>query len=364
MKILGKIFLFFFFVSLYGNDVEFKMIADKKEVFVGEPTMVKLKLKIKKSLQVLDYKLKLPKFNGFWVKRLDSGYSKNYTLDSRKYLIKNIKYIVFAEQRGLLKIEPASIKLVLAGGDNFDGKPKIYKSNSLEIISKPLPKDVDLIGRFTIKTKIDKKVTKSGEPVNFEVNISGYGNIENFSGVELKIPTATIFKDRVKRQEKFEDGKLKAQIIQKFSIISDRDYTIPSLKIEYFDPEEKELKLLETHPVKIHILNAVKKEGVSKNDKSFNLSSFFIGFFTASALMSLLILLYKLYKKRKKEFGFSSSEKELLNQILPFVSENKELELFAKELYEKIYENKNIKVDKKRLIMVLNEMKKSRHNIS
>lgn len=88
-----------------------------------------------------------------------------------------------------------------------------------------------------------------------------------------------------------------------------------------------------------------------------NILSFVIGFFAGIFIAILSLVIYFWFKNRKKEFKILTTDKELLNQILPYISENKELELFAKELYEKIYEDKKIRIDKKRLMKMLSEIK-------
>ncbi|WP_187647187.1 BatD family protein [Nitrosophilus labii] len=389
MKNLGRIFLIFMISTYFSfagdgikiekvkkkeSDIEFKIFSDKKEAFIGEPITVTLRLKIKKSLEIVDYRFSPPVFNDFWVKRVDEDSSGKYLLDTPKYLVKELKYVVFPQKNGVLKIGHAIIKIAtpdttqdLFGVVVTVPKWRSVKSNLVNIVVKPLPKDVNLVGNFDIKTYVDKKEAKINEPINFTIEIFGEGNIENFDKIELNIPGATVFSDIPKKMEKFKNKKLEVKFIQKFSIVSDKDFIIPSVEVEYFDLDSKTVKVLKSKKIKIDIINGLKNEKKYNNNKivkqtksEFDTKYFLLGFIAGILLTAMIFFAYIIFKKRSIKIRFSSSEKELLNRVLPYISQNYELELFAKELYENIYEGKKHKIDKKRLNKLLNVIEKKR----
>ena len=357
------------------KDISFEIFTDKKEAYVSEPVVVTLKLKISKKLDIVDYRFYPPKFENFWVKRFDDKGTRKYLVDSKDYLIKELKYVIFPQKSGKLKIDPAVIKIAtpdttkdLYGVFITVPKWKTAISNSIELLVKDLPEDVDLVGDFKMEVNVDKNKTLSNKPVNLTIKIYGEGNIENLDEIELDIKDTTIYKDKPKKIEEFINGKLKVTFIQKFSIISDKDYTIPPIKIKYFDTKKKEIKILKSKPIKIDIIGQKEVYEVKtdkKIDKKFNmfdfkkkLEFFLLGFLSSIVLFSISFFLYRFFKNRKILIK-KSGEKELLNELLAYISEDKTAYNFAKELYEKIYENKKIKIDKKKIKKYLQKLKKS-----
>lgn len=376
VKILGKIFLVFLLLCNFiiakdsikiekveNNDIEFKILSNKNEAYVGEPIVVTLRLKIKKSLPIVDYRFYPPKFNNFWVKEFNEEKTKKYLLDTPKYLVKELNYVIFPQKSGILKVDPAVINLAIP-----DKKEDLFgltvavpkwisvRSNPLEITIKPLPKEVDLVGSFKIKTYIDKKEIKPNEPVNFSVEIFGKGNIEDFEKIDLDILNATVFSDMPIKIQKFKDKNLSVKFIQKFSIVSNKNFTIPSLKIDYFNPARNKIETLESKSIDIKVLNAQRSEKLSYKkpaEQNLNKLSFLFGAIVGILITILIVLIFYFFKKREKKIRFTNSDKELLNRVLPYISKDLELELFAKELYGNIYENKKYKIDKKRLNKIL-----------
>ena len=357
------------------EDIYFEIKSDKKEAYVGEPIIVTLILKLKKSLEIIDYRFYPPKFENFWVKRLDDSITKKYLVDTPNYLVKELKYIIFPQKSGNLKIDPAVIKIATPENKNdlygvlvTIPKWRTVISNSINIDVKPLPENVDLIGEFKIKTYVDKKKVKPNEPVNFTVEIDGVGNIENFEEIKLDIKDAVVYSGKPKKIEDFKNKKLNVKFVQKFSIISDKDFVIPPIEIKYFDLKDRKIKLLKTEPVNIVVNGgeAVKKESkevlsdknkkdiIYKKDGYLYLS---VGFLSGVIFSIILYFLFRLIKKREIRFNFKSSEKELLSFLLPYIYENETAYNYAKELYEKIYEGKNIKLDKKKLEEFLKKLK-------
>jgi len=360
-----------------NKDIEFEIKTDKKSAFVGEPIVVTLRLKIRKNLNIVDYRFLPPKFENFWVKRFDDKNTRNYLFDTPNYLVKELKYVVFPQKSGSLTIDPAIIKIATpdTNKDLFGviisvPKWRTVASNEVKIDVKPLPENVDLIGNFSIKAYVDKRQIKPNEPVNLSVEIDGYGNIENLETIKLNIDGATVYSDKPKKIVDFVDKKLRVKFLQKFSIISDNNFTIPSIDIKYFDLKDKEVKELKTKPIKIEVLNSenvIKKEEVQilKSEKETqapntkdNLLYLFVGIFIGIVLSIVIFFITVFVKKKNRSFKIKiqKSDKELLNKLFPYISKNSEAQLFAKELYENIYEGKKHKIDKKRLKELLKEL--------
>ncbi len=352
--------------------VSFELSANKKEAYVGEPIILDMVLKIRRGLNIVNYDFIPPKFDGFWVKEIKS--SNKYLQEHGEYLIKRVRFLLLPQKAGMLTIAPALFKYAVPKrtSDVFGFSitaPKWHSvvSNSLQIVAKPLPKDVDLVGDFTLDVKVDKNQTKPNEPVNVTISIEGEGNIESFSGMKLDIPNATVYEDKPKKDIKIVDGRLFSKFTQHFSIIADRDFTIAAINIEYFSLRDKRIKRLHHDPIKIEVMGA-KKMVVAPVQKTQieqkplpcpkeGWDRFWLGFGGGMAVAALLAGLYLLRNKRFKiKFG---DKRELLAKLLPYVGENKDAAAMAQALYEEIYEGKRSKVSRKDIERFLKDLMQS-----
>jgi hypothetical protein len=248
-------------------------------------------------------------------------------------------------------------------------------SNSLQIVVKPLPQDLDLVGDFNLSVNVDKRKTKPNEPVNVTIAIEGEGNIESFEGVKLNISNATVYEDKPKKEVVVRDGKIFSKFVQHFSIIADRDFTIPAIDIDYFSLKEKKIKRLHNDPVKIHVIGAHLAASSAPKRSESNESgpqgvqkkkdSFWIGF-SAGVASTLFVLAvaggfwWLRGKKFKLKFG---DKRQLLAKLFPYVAESKEAAAMAQALYEEIYEGKRSRVSKKEVERLLKDLMQSRSSL-
>ena len=361
-----------------NSDILFRLKVDKKEAYVSEPIIAELELKVKRTLNIVDYRFEPPKFDNFWVKELKS--TNKYLEEHGEYLIKRIKFLLLPQKSGVLHIGPAVFKYAvpdttrdLFGFSITAPQWKSVVSNSATVIVKPLPENVELVGDFTINVKVDKKRLKRNEPCNVTVTVEGVGNLESFDGVDLNISDVTIYKDKPKLTERYTKSGLFSRFEQKFSIIADHSYTIPALKIRYFSLKEKRIKELETKPIAIKIVDerpplstpsSPLQSQISTGSKVVQSSSssskdewkyFMIGFLTGFGIALLLLFIKKVADKREIGWHFRG-KRELLNRLLPYVAKDKRAASLAQALYEEIYEKKRHNISKKEIEQVLKDL--------
>ncbi|MRJ01938.1 MAG: hypothetical protein C6I05_00635 [Epsilonproteobacteria bacterium] len=373
------------------SGVHFKLAVNKREAYVGEPIILEMELKIRKGIDIVNYDFLPPKFNGFWVKELESGGSK-YLEDRGRYLVKRLKFLLLPQKAGVLTISPALFKYAtperttdLFGFSVTAPKWHSVLSNSLQIVAKPLPKDLDLVGDFTLQVDLDKREVRVNEPVNLTVTISGEGNLENFSGIELNISDATIYGDKPRSRIKVEGDRVLSTFQHHFSIIADRDFTIPAIDIEYFSLKERKIKRLHSDPIPIRVIGGHPVEkaplsslpseegGGGKGEETpsppnqfpwrSKLTWFLLGFGTALLATALLWLLF-----RRREGGIFTlkrepSRRKLLKRILPYISESREAAQMAQALYEEIYEGKGRRVRKREVEELLKDLVEGRRSL-
>ena len=359
--------------SKKNDDVDFRLKVNKKEAYVGEPIVAELELKIKRSLNIVDYDFIPPKFENFWVKELKS--SNKYLEEHGNFLIKRIKFLLFPQKSGLLRITPAIFKFAVPdrttdmfGFSITAPRWKSVASNSVEIVVKPLPKPVDLVGDFSLSVQVDKRKVKANEPVNLKVVIEGEGNVENLDKIDLDIGDATIYEDKPKIEERFENGKLRAKWSQSFSIIAQKSFTIPPISFEYFSLKDKKIKTLRSEPIRIEVEGAPgvatpttqPQSGEPKNvaapaqaSKTRIALIYLAG--VLSGVVITLALIWFVRRKKRLHWKFGD-KKELLSRLLPHISKDPKIAAMAEALYKEIYEGKRSNIKKKDIEEVLKDL--------
>ncbi|BCD61592.1 hypothetical protein NitYY0826_C0451 [Nitratiruptor sp. YY08-26] len=365
-----------------NSNIFFTLKLNKKEAYVGEPIIAELELKIRRTLNIIDYQFQMPKFDNFWVKELKS--SNKYLEEHGEYLIKRIKFLLLPQRSGVLHIAPGVFKYAIPDNNaNMFGfvvtAPRWYStvSNGASVIVKPLPQNVDLVGDFTMQVQVDKKRVKPNEPVNLYVKIEGIGNLENFDGIDLNISDVTIYADKPKIKERYTEQGLQSSFEQKFSIIADHSYTIPAIRLRYFSLKQKSIQTLQSDPINIEVVGGrqvaanllqqsptqpqqqtkqLLTQSTAAKKSGFDWISFIYGVIAGIVVMLGIYFAMRL-KKQQDIWKFEKSDKrELLKKLLPYVAQSKEAASLAQALYEEIYEGKKHRITRKEVEKVLKDL--------
>ncbi len=250
---------------------------------------------------------------------------------------------------------------------------KIY-SNSLTLDVKPLPNNVNLIGEFLLKTSVSKEEINEGESVSYQVEVSGNGNIDDIEDIKLDIKDVTIFENKPEIKTKIEDNKNVGTYKKSFSIISNKDFEIPSISLSYYDQNIKKVVTQKSPSYKIKVksiekkatfkgLEKVKKEKIEIEKIVYKTSlKQQLLFFILGMLFTILIFgLYFYVKNRKvkqkddlplvKSIKKSKNNNELIKLLLPYIGYNKILDelIFKLEKDEKI----DLKLIKKDIVNIV-----------
>jgi len=350
--------------------VTFTLEADKKAAYVGEPILLDMVLKIHRGLDIINYDFIPPRFEGFWVEELeDSG---KYLQEHGDYLIKRTKFLLLPQKPGRVEVPKALFRYAVPQrmSDSFGFSITAPKwssifSNPLEFTIKPLPADVDLVGDFRLRVTADKKRIEPNEPLNLAIRIEGEGNMEGFEGIKLQIPDATVYEEPPKKEVKLVDGKIRSSFEQRFSIISDRSFTIPAIKIAYFSLQKERLEYLRHDPIRVEVegnssVGSIAKSGGS-GSKSEAVRRDFILFwygFGAGVGVALLAWGIRLFAGRRRWRW--RGKKELLNTLMPHISSDPKAASMAQALYEEIYEGKRSGIGKKEIQKLLQDLMQRR----
>ena len=351
-----------------NKDFSLELKTDKKEAYVGESLRVKLIYKIRKGLRTNGSEFKAPKAKNLWKKASFEETPK----DNGAFSSQVINYIFTPQKVGIASLSPARLDIALIEDNlNFFSYKNIIKtaiSNALELKIKPLPKDINLSGEFKIKTYLDKEKLDANKALNFKIDIFSNGNIEDIPKIDLKIKDAMIYAEKPKIKHNFDNGIYQGRYTINFAIIADRNFTIPAIKIKYFDLKDKKIKTLSTEEKKIEVIESIKSsiekskeeetKRTTKKEKKVEGSSYkelIIATILGVILGFTIPILLKLKGLKRKGF-FKIDDKDLLNEALAF-SKDEEIKEEIEKLNENVFNKGMNNINYKKIKTRLKELK-------
>ncbi len=323
-------------------------------------------------------------------------------------------YLVTPKQEGSVDIVNPRVDIAISqrGSDPFNGmfgnpsyKMKRVKGNNLKIKVIMPPEKSDLVGEFTMHTSLDHSKAKANKPITYTVIVEGNGELDSLQDHQFDIDGVSSYGDDGVVTHSMDGDKLVNRYVKKYVFVSDKSFTIPSFKITYYDTKEKRVKSL-VSPAKSIVINGGKimpssaintkkrvkadteesgkkaaKEIKTKEDNSTkvaktdsiledteynkqrdnaNQSSLF-WLYVVGGILSLVGILYWLFAHNKSGIGQSSyNTNEALNALYPHVDKNPEIEEKVSRLYELKNGNKDIKIDKKKVARLIEDIRESK----
>jgi hypothetical protein len=329
--------------------------VDKSNVYLGEQITLTYKLYTRVAI-VGSQPEKLPDLNGFFSQEIKNpSQNPNWHIETYKGVKFNVadmkKNILFPEHTGTITIDPITMLFVIreaahASDDDLFGqffgtyndvKYKI-KSTPTIIHVKPLPLAgkpdgfSGAVGKFSISTSFDKTELKANEPLNYNVKISGTGNLKLLKPLSPAFPA-----DFEKYDPKTEDTIVEKESgetgtrIYNYLLIPrhEGNFTIDPVKFSYFDPATGRYVSLPTHAATVKVnkgtsetnvtaftgsdkqdvktlakdIRYIKTSGdITKNGEGFYDSGLYYGLLAFGPLLFLGALIYgKWYEKHNSD---------------------------------------------------------------
>jgi hypothetical protein len=262
-----------------------KIFTNKKTVCEREPFIVTVATYARGP--ILQCGQTPPNFPGFISKEIKEERRKPLTLNDKQFVCVEKDYVLTAMQPGLKELPPVNAAYTVQVRqrakrrgfgffdddffDNFFSAARIEehqtKSNTLKIKVEPLPESAlssDGIGsfdRFTIA--IDKKEVGANEPVLITLELRGKGNFEQIATPKLNLPPGFKYYDSKNSisedlSKNYRGGSKKFEYIVQAT--QQGEYNIPAQTFTSFDVITKQIRTLNSNPIKI-IIN--KSENVS-----------------------------------------------------------------------------------------------------
>ncbi len=293
--------------AISGNDLFIRVSANKKTVHEQEPILLTYKVYTQVDLTQLEGKM--PDLTGFHTQEIPLPRQKSFSVENingKPYrTVTWSQYVMYPQMTGKLQIPSLVFKgIVVQRNRNIDPFEAFFNGGSaytevkrnvvapaVTINVTPLPNRPagfsGGVGRFSIKSSVDKASVKAGEPVNLSVTVSGTGNLKL-----LKQPVLSLPKDfdkydpKVTDKTKLTQNGVEGSIIYDYLIVprNQGTYTLPALDFIYYDTSAGEYKTLKTAPITLEVLKGDGKSHVA--DYSLNSDNDIRGVKTGNVTLS------------------------------------------------------------------------------
>lgn len=345
-----------------------KLRSDTRSVAVGEAFLVTVRLALQHDF-LISKKLQYhrPKFEGFFVEQIDKG--KSY--DNGTHQITELHYILTPHSEGNYTLGPAYAKIGLQNKNkkvmvNVDKSRKIFQraSNTLDLEVLPQTAESDLVGKFALKSHIDRQKVAAGKPVKLRIKLEGEGDLLRFDFPDYLLDGVTVYTDEAKMDIKAVEGKIYSTYLKEFVFISEESFTIPERTFSMYDPKTGKFTELKVKAFAIEVngsemsSKSVKNTRSSKQDNSIEnmktnlkekleaLPAYWWFLLLAFILGGLFFYLLRYLPEHKRS---TFNEQESLKILLPHTGKDPEVENMVQTLYAKINGDTSAVIDKKRL---------------
>ncbi len=261
-----------------GDNLFLRAVVDRSHVMQGE--QINLAFKLYTRVSVVNYAVsKNPAMTGFWSE--DTETPKNITLttetvNGKSYRVGLIKRVaLFPTQAGVLDVGPMEVQATVQmpygrSNDPFEsffrdpfGRNTTYNvsSEAIKIRVDPLPPGAPsdfkgAVGQFAMSVAVDKKTTRTNEPVTLKVNLSGTGNVKLLEGPSIELPAdfeqyTPKFSESINRQNNRISGSKTFEylLIPRYPGLK----VIKPVTMSYFDLVKKEYVRLRSPQIELNV---------------------------------------------------------------------------------------------------------------
>jgi hypothetical protein len=247
-----------------------KVDLDKSRVYQGEQITATYKLYNRTRLANLSIG-KLPAFTGFWSEDLEEIKQVRFdreVVNGKPFNVAVLKKVaLFPQRAGTLYLDPMEVTCIVqiqsrrrtndifdqffndpffgGGFSNVNHKVK-NQSSAITVVPLPLTGILEgfkgAVGKFQMEAWVDKKQTKTNEPVTLKVKISGVGNLKLIESPTIVVPPdLERYDPKISDNFSVQNGRTAGTRTFEYLLIPRHagDQTIPSFPFAYFNPESK-----------------------------------------------------------------------------------------------------------------------------
>lgn len=290
--------------SLKSNaDLILRQSSSQSEVFLGQ--QIVLNIDFYRAVDIAGAQFDQFNFDDFWVEELGKEQVSERYIRGRPFTRHRLRKALFPLRSGALTLPPQIIEVKVReitrtrkrpgflGFDPFRDDffnnffmssriiSKDVRSNDLKISVKELPAppadfpDLDLatplVGELdlTLKEHGPQKKLKVGESRTISITIKSTANLNALKELPFKAdPEIQVYPERPSQTIEESEGKLIFIKTFRYSLVpaESGEWSIPQVKIPYFDPDNKSYRLATTRPLKLSVLKS-KTSALKKSDR-------------------------------------------------------------------------------------------------
>lgn len=253
--------------TVSGKDAFIRAIVSKNNVYEQEGFTVTFRLYT--TLNVVDFgKIEFPEFEGFMVEEVEMP--ANQQLQIERYNGKNYytadlrKTLLFPQRSGQISIPSGSLEMVFSVPSGrkvstFFGSQEVMVDVKKAMVTNPVSINVkalptgkpenfsNAVGTFTMKPSISTEQIRANEAITVKLEISGTGNLKLISNPKVEFPTNFETYDPTidNSYSVSTNGLTGVRTIEYLAIPRyEGSYTIPPIKLSYFDLKTNSYKTL------------------------------------------------------------------------------------------------------------------------
>ncbi len=282
-----------------GNDIFVNLSLNRREVFLGEHIVATVKLFTRVNLSGIN-EIKFPTFNGFLKTDLVTPpltSLKQENVNGTVYGTGVVQqFLLYPQISGEISIDPVELSVLVQQksrqSDPFFGDffasyqtiPRAIASKPLKVKVKPLPgiqpDDYSgIVGKLNIEAVLNKDTVNVNDAINFQISISGSGNLKVAASPVLKLsPDIEVYDPKI--SDDIKNGLNGASGKKTFDyILIPRhygDFTVPSVTYSYFNTSTGRYERLKTKEFTFHARKGSEQNtgitvygGVSKEDVKY-----------------------------------------------------------------------------------------------
>jgi hypothetical protein len=267
-----------------GNDLFVNLAMSRKEAFIGEPIVVTVKLYTRVNLSGIN-EIKYPPFNGFLRSDIPTPPLTSLKQESIRGTMYGTgvvqQFLLYPQVTGELEIDPVQISVLVqqktGKSDPFFGDffstyqtlPRTVASQPVKVNVRQLPgtKPSDysgIVGQINMKAVLNKDTVNVNDPVNFNVTISGNGNLKVAAAPQLKLsPDIEVYDPKITDDTKNTINGTTGQKSFEYLLIPrhNGEYTIPPVTYSFFNPSTRRYEKLTSRE-----LHFYAKKGSDQNN--------------------------------------------------------------------------------------------------
>lgn len=260
-----------------SNSIFMRAIPSKTTVHEQEAILLTYKLYSLVNVQQLNPNM--PDITGFHVQEIPLSNTKQWTLE--RYNGRNYQtvvwrqFVLFPQGSGRMTIPAASFDATiqvmnqvdmddpfdaLMNGNTFDYVKKKLNTPAIAINVQPLPKKPSDfsggVGTFTMKSAINSTNVLTNDAITLKLTINGNGNLKLMNNPKVEFPDGfDAYDPKVSNDIRTTtQGVAGTKTIEYLAVPRNvGTFTIPPVKLTYFDTESNSYRTIQSEPYEIHV---------------------------------------------------------------------------------------------------------------